>query len=60
MRKCKADRAACSCPAYHFPHRHGSGLCGREDELMWAARAKWEAENMPIVYDDREVANGAA
>ena len=37
---CRARRAPtrCYCPAYHFPHRMGSGLCGNADaaaELLY-------------------------
>jgi hypothetical protein len=35
MREKKANQAKCSCGAYHYPHRKGSGLCGNP-ERMWA------------------------
>lgn len=35
-----AKYGVCTCPAYHFPHRRGGGLCaegsgGKMNELMW-------------------------
>jgi len=31
MRLRKATRRPCHCPAYHYPHRYGSGLCGNQE-----------------------------
>jgi hypothetical protein len=34
---CKRRRPTpCQCGLYHYPHRPGSGLCGRSD-LAWCA-----------------------
>lgn len=40
MRAMVRKYAACHCGAYHFPHRYGSGLCGkaghkRLNEVVW-------------------------
>lgn len=58
MRRVRPDRAPCGCLAYPFPHRHGSGSCGRpvvayasasERELVGAhlelaeLRARWRS-----------------
>jgi hypothetical protein len=41
MRRVRADkRGVCDCPAYHFPHRRGSGLCGHP-ERFWEDYSKW-------------------
>jgi hypothetical protein len=40
-RKTNPKRRACFCPAYHFPHRFGGGLCGNPaaiDALIWGGR----------------------
>jgi hypothetical protein len=34
MRKLNPKHKVCNCPAYHFPHRINSGLCGHP-ERMW-------------------------
>lgn len=34
MRQKKANQKKCTCGAYHYPHRSGSGLCG-SPEKMW-------------------------
>jgi hypothetical protein len=28
---CRWNRPRCTCPAYHYPHRPGSGFCGNSD-----------------------------
>ena len=32
MRKMQEQRRPCTCPAYHFPHRAGSGRCGHQEQ----------------------------
>jgi hypothetical protein len=39
MRKVQEQRRVCKCEAYLFPHRVGSGWCGKP-ELKWAEIAK--------------------
>jgi hypothetical protein len=31
MRRKTEKRRVCRCSAYHFPHRNGSGACGKGD-----------------------------
>ena len=38
MRRLATGRGPCICPAYHFPHRFGSGVCGNPmlmNDLVW-------------------------
>jgi hypothetical protein len=33
MRRVKPSQVRCTCDAYHYPHRMGSGLCGNVEKL---------------------------
>lgn len=41
MRALNPKWQTCECGAYHYPHRKGSGLCGRPERI-------WELMDQPM------------
>ena len=43
MRVVEEKYSVCTCPAYHFPHRRNSGLCGHPERLtamLWGVKLR--------------------
>lgn len=54
--------AACTCPAYRFPHREGGGACKPEPQRYSTdPRPEWEADERKIfdAAESRAINSGA-